>query len=128
MKLTIDNLDGLGASRLQRGAGSIVSADVGAYVECAESGQGQALSRRVGPWRSRAARAGCGEHGRRLLLFTGYLAYGAGGIYAGVASEGPVYRLAFSAVSDEWLLDKQAAGAQAGVALGGTGVRCYGRW
>jgi len=51
-------------------------------------------------------------------LFTGYLATEPVAIYAGVASEGPVYRLGFSAVSDEWLLDKQASGAEAGVALG----------
>jgi hypothetical protein len=52
------------------------------------------------------------------ILFTGYLATEPVAIYAGVASEGPVYRLALSAVSDEWLLDKQAAGAEIGVALG----------
>jgi hypothetical protein len=45
------------------------------------------------------------------LLFTGYLATEPVAIYAGVASAGPVYRLAFSAVSDEWLLDKQSVGA-----------------
>ena len=35
-----------------------------------------------------------------------------------MASEGPVYQLAISGVSDEWLLDKQASGAEVGVALG----------
>ena len=29
-------------------------------------------------------------------------------VYAGTGLKGPVYRYAFSAVSDEWLLDKQA--------------------
>jgi hypothetical protein len=56
------------------------------------------------------------------ILFTGYLATEPVAVYAGVASEGPVYRLAFSAVSDEWLLDKQAAGSRAGVALGSAGA------
>ncbi len=41
------------------------------------------------------------------LLFTGYLATEPAGVYAGVATTGSVYRYAFSAVSDEWLLDKQ---------------------
>ena len=41
------------------------------------------------------------------VLFTGYLATEPEAIYAGVGLAGPVYRYAFSAVSDEWLLDKQ---------------------
>jgi hypothetical protein len=55
-------------------------------------------------------------------LFTGYLATEPVAIYAGVASAGAVYRLAWSAISDEWLLDKQAAGAQPGLALGNSGA------
>jgi hypothetical protein len=42
-------------------------------------------------------------------LFTGYVATEPERIYAGVATMGPVYRYAFSAISDEWLLDKQAS-------------------
>jgi hypothetical protein len=49
------------------------------------------------------------------VLFTGYLAIEPTPAYAGEASAGPVYRLALSAVSDEWLLDKQGFG---GAALG----------
>lgn len=50
------------------------------------------------------------------LLFTGYLATEPVPEYAGTASAGPVYRLAFSAVSDEWLLDRQMPfGAAAGL-------------
>ncbi len=41
------------------------------------------------------------------VLFTGYLATEPEAVYAGVGFAGPVYRYAFSAVSDEWLLDKQ---------------------
>jgi hypothetical protein len=52
-------------------------------------------------------------------LFTGYLATEPEPVYAGAATEGPVYRLAFSAVSDEWLLDKQSKGA---LAAGGAGA------
>jgi hypothetical protein len=43
------------------------------------------------------------------VLFTGYLATEPVPVYAGVGLAGPVYRLAFSAISDEWLLDKQTA-------------------
>ncbi len=41
-------------------------------------------------------------------LFTGYVATEPVPVYAGVGLKGSVYRYAFSAVSDEWLLDKQA--------------------
>ena len=41
------------------------------------------------------------------VLFTGYLATEPGPIYAGVGIAGPVYRVTFTAISDEWLLDKQ---------------------
>src|SRR5271163_1763607 len=50
------------------------------------------------------------------LLFTGYLATEAVAVYAGVGSAGSVYQYAFSAVSDEWLLDKQV------VPLSGNGL------
>ena len=43
------------------------------------------------------------------ILFTGYLATEPVPVYAGVGLAGPVYRVAFSAISDEWLLDKQTA-------------------
>jgi hypothetical protein len=50
------------------------------------------------------------------LLFTGYVATEPEPVYAGIGLKGPVYRYAFSAVSDEWLLDKQA------IPLSGTGL------
>ena len=59
---------------------------------------------------------------RGTLLFTGYLTTEPVAVYAGMASAGPVYRLAFSAVSDEWLLDKQSAGSLVGLALEETGA------
>jgi hypothetical protein len=55
-----------------------------------------------------------------ITLFTGYLTTEPASVYAGVASEGAVYRLALSAVSDEWLLDKQAWGSVVGLGIGGT--------
>jgi hypothetical protein len=51
-----------------------------------------------------------------MVLFTGYIATEPEAVYAGVGLKGPVYRYAFSAVSDEWLLDKQA------VPLSGAGL------
>jgi len=50
------------------------------------------------------------------VLFTGYVATEPEAVYAGAGLMGPVYRYAFSAVSDEWLLDKQA------VPLSGAGL------
>jgi hypothetical protein len=50
------------------------------------------------------------------VLFTGYVATEPEAAYAGTGLKGPVYRYAFSAVSDEWLLDKQA------VPLSGAGL------
>jgi hypothetical protein len=50
------------------------------------------------------------------VLFTGYIATEPEAVYAGMGLTGPVYRYAFSAVSDEWLLDKQA------VPLSGAGL------
>jgi hypothetical protein len=58
------------------------------------------------------------------LLFTGYLTTEPVALYAGVSTTGTIYRYALSAVSDEWLLDKQplpalgsALDTPAGVAL-----------
>jgi hypothetical protein len=45
------------------------------------------------------------------VLFTGYLATEPVSIYAGTSSTGPVYRARVTAVSDEWLLDNLGSGA-----------------
>ena len=42
------------------------------------------------------------------VLFTGYLATEPVPVYVGTGLAGPVYRVAFTAISDEWLLDKQS--------------------
>ncbi len=42
------------------------------------------------------------------VLFTGYLATEPVPVYVGAGLAGPVYRVAFTAISDEWLLDKQS--------------------
>ena len=122
MILTIDNLDGLGAVDYSMAVDRSDAAEAGALtitrtlnaptiakgVLCLEAST-LAIPARQGRM-TITSDAG-------TVLFTGYLATEPVAVYAGVASEGPVYRLAFSAVSDEWLLDKQAAGSQTGVAL-----------
>jgi hypothetical protein len=42
------------------------------------------------------------------VLFTGYLATDPVSVYVGAGLAGPVYRVAFTAIGDEWLLDKQS--------------------
>ncbi len=59
------------------------------------------------------------------VLFTGFLTAEPTPIYAGAASAGSVYRLALSAVSDEWLLDKQLRGTSLGAAFGVTGQALF---
>lgn len=56
------------------------------------------------------------------VIFTGYVATEPEALYAGADSAGAVYRFTFAAVSDEWLLDKQSAGAPVGPVLAATGV------
>ena len=56
-----------------------------------------------------AARASWSRRTAATILFTGYLATEPVPVYAGVGLAGPVYRVAFTAISDEWLLDKQTA-------------------
>jgi hypothetical protein len=60
------------------------------------------------------------------VLFTGYLATEPVSIYAGNASSGPVYRARLTAVSDEWLLDNLGSGAglrdAESLGLGGTAL------
>jgi len=45
------------------------------------------------------------------VLFTGYVATEPVRVYAGDATTGPLYRARMTAVSDEWLLDKLGSGA-----------------
>ena len=54
------------------------------------------------------------------VLFTGYIATEPEAVYVGTGLKGSVYRYVFSAVSDEWLLDKQPVPLSgAGLAQGG---------
>lgn len=119
MRLTIDNLDGAGvvdySGAVDRSGDGGLKLVRGLNVPSVLSGM---LCLADGGWATPVRR------GRVVLvndagvvLFTGYLTTEPVAVYAGVASAGPVYRLAFSAVSDEWLLDKQAAVPVAGAGL-----------
>ena len=120
MRLTIDNLDGLGAvdySGTVLGGSLKVARTLNepSTLEAKLCMEGTAL--RVPSRRGRvvvAADAG-------TVLFTGYLTTEPVALYAGVASEGPVYRLALRAVSDEWLLDKQSGLTRIGAGLAEAG-------
>ena len=108
MKLTIDNLDGAGAVDYS----ATVCADGPLKIERVLNAPS-----RCGGWLDvgDAALAVPVRRGRvvvtsagRTILFTGYIATEPEALYVGVGVKGPVYRYVFSAISDEWLLDKQA--------------------
>ncbi len=113
MILTIDNLDGHGAIDYS----TAVSADVpftieralnapsrctGSLVIASQVDPGSASSLPVPVRRARVVVTSAGG----TILFTGYIATEPESIYAGAGLAGPVYRVAFTAISDEWLLDK----------------------
>ena len=116
MKVTIDNLDGAGAVDY---SGAICS---GGPVKIARSLNAPSVCSGM----LDVSDAGLAVPARRgrvvvtatngTVLFTGYVATEPEAVYAGTGFRGPVYRYAFSAVSDEWLLDKQA------VPLSGAGL------
>ena len=126
MRITIDNLDGLGAVdyteaiaeegpiTLQRALNepSRCTAEIVLGVG------GLAIPVRRGKVAVHAADG--------TLLFTGYLTTEPVRLYAGSASAGPVYRARVTAVSDEWLLDNLASGAglrdTESLGLGGTAL------
>ena len=107
MKLTIDNLDGKGPLDYSRA----VSAEKPLRVE-----------RKLNEPAICAMLLDCGDAGLTLpvrkarvtvtadngdVLFTGYVATQPAQLYAGAGIAGTVYMTEISAVSDEWLLDKQ---------------------
>lgn len=104
MRVTIDNLDGLGpidySDQMTAEGPLTIERRLNAPSTCSWS---------LCDGLKRPARLGrvvvTSEDG--TALFTGYLTREAEAVYAGEASSGPVYRLALKATSDEWLLDKQ---------------------
>ncbi|NYF91834.1 hypothetical protein RBB79_19385 [Tunturiibacter empetritectus] len=116
MKVTIDNLDGAGAvdcSAALCTTGPLkIARTLNAPSICSGmldvSDAGLAVPVRRGRAVVTAANG--------TVLFTGYIATDPEAVYAGTGVKGSVYRYAFSAVSDEWLLDKQS------VPLSGAGL------
>jgi hypothetical protein len=108
VRLTIDNLDGAGATDYS----AAVCADGPLKIERVLNAPSRCSGLLdVGD----AALAVPVRRGRMIvtsaggtILFTGYIATEPEALYAGIGAKGPVYRYAFSAISDEWLLDKQA--------------------
>lgn len=111
MRITIDNLDGLGAvdyTGAVAAEGPItvqraLNVPSRCTAEIVLGAEGLAVPARRGRVTVTAADA--------TVLFTGYLATEPVRIYAGNASMGPVYRARITAVSDEWLLDNLGSGA-----------------
>ncbi len=111
MRITIDNLDGLGAvdyTDAVAAEGPItVQRSLNAVTRCTAEivlgVGGLAVPARRG--RVTVTK----EDG--TLLFTGYLATEPVRMYVGEASTGAVYRARISAVSDEWLLDNLGSGS-----------------
>ena len=108
MKVTIDNLDGLGtvdySAALCADGPLKIERTLNAPSRCSGMLDVNDLGLAVPVRRARmvvTSQAG-------MVLFTGYVATEPQAVYAGVATKGSVYRYGFSAVSDEWLLDKQS--------------------
>lgn len=123
MKVTIDNLDGKGAVDYS----NALCSDVPVKIERALNAPSRAggmldVSDAALAVPVRRARVVIASDAG-TVLFTGYVATEPEAVYAGAGVAGPVYRYAFNAVSDEWLLDKQplppggAGLAQSGGAL-----------
>jgi len=112
--LTIDNLDGKGAvdysAALAEDGPLRIERTLNAPSRCSGSlDVGSAANPGASstlPVPARRARVAVSSQSG-AVLFTGYIATEPVADYAGVGLAGPVYRVAFSAVSDEWLLDKQ---------------------
>jgi hypothetical protein len=108
VKVTIDNLDGLGtvdySAALCADGPLKIERTLNAPSRCSGMLDVNDLGLAVPVRRARmvvTSQAG-------MVLFTGYVATEPQAVYAGVATKGSVYRYGFSAVSDEWLLDKQS--------------------
>jgi hypothetical protein len=120
VKVTIDNLDGAGAMDYSAAlcADGPVKIARGLNVPSVCSGMldvsdaGLAVPVRRGRVVVSAANG--------TVLFTGYIATDPEALYAGAGVKGAVYRYAFSAISDEWLLDKQTV-PLSGAGLGQSG-------
>ncbi len=111
MRITIDNLDGLGAVDYTGAVAAEGPVTVQRALNVVTRCTAEIVLGVGGP--AVPARRGrvtvTTQSG--ALLFTGYLATEPVRVYAGETSTGAVYRVRISAVSDEWLLDNLGSGA-----------------
>ena len=121
VRITIDNLDGLGAldysDWISADGPLTVKRKLNAPSTCEGMLDLNASSLRV-PLRK--ARVVVGREDG-TVLFTGYVATEPELSYAGEGMTGAAYRLGFRAISDEWLLDRQGA-TSGGAGLAQNGV------
>ncbi len=115
MRITIDNEDGRGAVEYT----SAVAAEGPLTVQRKLNEPSRCTAEIVLGWRGLPTPV---RRGRAVVttdagavMFTGYLATEPVQVYAGEGATGPVYRARISAISDEWLLDKQGSGGSATV-------------
>lgn len=120
MKITIDNLDGKGAVDYTAALAADAPVKIARTLNAPSRASGlldvNAAALAVPVRRGRVEMTS--DAG--TVLFTGYIATEPEAVYAGVGVQGAVYRYAFNAVSDEWLLDKQPL-APGGAGLAQTG-------
>ena len=113
MRLTIDNLDGLGPRDYSATVAATGPITVQRVLNAPSRCTAEIVVGTDGlPLPVRRGRVVV-TNDEAAILFTGYLATEPVRMYAGEASEGAVYRARLSAVSDEWLLDNQGSGATA---------------
>lgn len=107
MILTIDNLNGLGAVDYSAALCADARFEIARTLNAPSRCTGSLLPGTLPLPVRRARVVVAAESG--TILFTGYLATEPVAEYLGAGIAGPVYRVAFTALSDEWLLDKQTA-------------------
>jgi hypothetical protein len=107
MILTIGNLAGAGPVDYSASIAADTPFEIARTLNAPSRCSGSLILNAAQPVPVRRARVAVSS-AAGALLFTGYIATTPVAEYAGAGLTGPVYRIAFSAVSDEWLLDKQA--------------------
>jgi hypothetical protein len=108
MKLTIDNLAGAGPVDYSAALSADGPLQIERTLNAPSRCNGALVLDAALPVPVRRARVVVASDAGETL-FTGYLATEPVADYVGAGLAGPVYRTAFAAVSDEWLLDKQTA-------------------
>jgi len=121
VKITIDNLDGMGALDYSGWISAVeplkVERKLNAPSTCGCMLDLNSATVRVPARKGRVVVTKLDG----LVLFTGYVATEPELIYAGVGTTGPAYRVALHAISDEWLLDRQSV-PPGGAGLGQNGI------